>query len=373
MKLPQDFEEQPKMSPSVIYTAAGVSVFVLVVLTVVLLVNMQERGQRNPKPSPERPVQQEEDVSGSAAVQKPVDYPDTENLVGGELKPEDLDFWDMYPVKEEEEPEPEEGEKEEITQSDPATDGKHTLIKYSNGESEWALISPYLPKHEYDFTKLVCQSDRMKYYKDGKQISFVGVEISKYQEYVDFNKLKKDGIDFVMIRVGARGYGSGQLVMDEYFLDNMKRASDAGLEIGVYFFSQAVTEDEVVEEANLVLQSIQDYTVTYPVVFDMEYIENDTARVEQLSRDEKTVITKKFLKLVKDAGYNAMLYGNKEWLMKRIELSQLTDYDVWLSQPGDVPDYPYRFSMWEYTNTGTADGVAGHANLSISFIDYGEK
>lgn len=373
MKLPQDFDEQPKTSPSVIYAAIGVSAFVLVVLAAVLLVNGGADRQTATQKQPEWTEVLPETVSGNQTIQNPADYPDTESLVGGELKPEDLDFWDMYPEKPEKEPEPSAEKKEEITQSDPATDGKHTLIEYANGESEWALISPYLPKHDYDFNKLVCQSDRMKYYKDGKQVSFVGVELSKYQEYVDFNKLKKDGIDFVMLRVGARGYGSGQILLDEYFLDNLKRADDAGLQIGVYFFSQAITEEEAVEEANLVLQSIQDYTVTYPVVFDMEYIENDTARVEQLSRDEKTIIAKKFLKTIEDAGYNAMLYGNKEWLIKRIELAQLTDYDVWLSQPGDVPDYPYRFTMWEYTNTGTVDGVAGHANLSISFIDYGEK
>lgn len=369
MKLPQEFEEQPRMSPSVVYTMIGVSVFVLAVLILVLLTNGRGGSQRNPQSGqPEAQTAASENRTG----QNQSEYPDTDSLIGGELKPEDLDFWDMYP-EETEEPDEEEDKKEEITQSDPATDGKHTLIEYSNGETEWALISPYLPKHEYDFTKLVCQSDIMKYYEDGKQVSFVGVELSKYQEYVDFNKLKKAGVDFVMLRVGARGYGSGQLLMDEYFADNIKRAGDAGLLIGVYFFSQAVTEEEALEEANLVLQSIQDYNVVFPVAFDMEYIENDTARVEQLSRDEKTAITKTFLKTIKNAGYNTVIYGNKEWLMKRIDLSQLTDYDVWLSQYKDIPDYPYRFTMWEYTSTGTVDGVAGHVNMSISFIDYGEK
>ncbi len=369
MRLPQDMEEQTKMSSSVVYTIIGVSIFVLAVLILVLLTNNREGSRKNPQSGqPEAQTAVSENQTG----QNNSEYPDTESLIGGELKPEDLDFWDMYPEETEETVEEEE-KKEEIAQSDPATDGKHTLIEYSNGETEWALISPYLPKHEYDFTKLVCQSDIMKYYEDGKQVSFVGVELSKYQEYVDFNKLKKAGIDFVMLRVGARGYGSGQLLMDEYFADNIKRAGDAGLQIGVYFFSQAVTEEEALEEANLVLQSIQDYNVVFPVAFDMEYVENDTARVEQLSRDEKTAITKTFLKTIENAGYNAVLYGNKEWLMKRIDLSQLTDYDVWLSQSKDIPDYPYRFTMWEYTSTGTVDGVAGHVNMSISFIDYGEK
>lgn len=368
MKLPQDYEEQVKMSSSVKYTLIGVCSFILLVFLIVLLVNRQDHHKKFNET--ENPLK-EETVSDNQ-IQKEEEYPKTENLIGGDLKPDDLDFWDMYPETPSESPEIEE-KKEEITESDPATDGKHTLIEYADGDTEWMLISPYLPKHEYDFTKLVCQSDFMKYYKEGKQVSFVGVEISKYQEYVDFNKLKKAGVDFVMLRVGARGYGSGQLLLDEYFEDNLKRATDAGLKVGVYFFSQAISKEEVIEEANLVLQSIEGHDISYPVAFDMEYIENDIARVEQLSRDEKTTITKQFLKTIEKAGYNAVVYGNKEWLLKRIDLSQLTDYDVWLSQAKDLPDYPYRFTMWEYKRNGIVDGIAGHANMTISFIDYSEK
>lgn len=142
---------------------------------------------------------------------------------------------------------------------------------------------PYLPKHEYDFTKLVCQSDLMKYYQDGKLTSYVGVDISKYQDYVDFLKLKKAGVDFVMLRVGARGYGSGQIVLDDYFVDNIKRATDAGLQIGVYFTSQAITEEEAVEESNIVLriQRLQDHLSG---AFDMSFVDNDTTRIETVSR-----------------------------------------------------------------------------------------
>ena len=147
---------------------------------------------------------------------------------GSELHPDDFDFWDMYP-EETETPQPtEEPEETTAPEDDPSTDGKHTLVQYADGKEEWVLISPYLPKHDYDFTKLVCQSDLMKYYENGKQVSYTGVDISKFQDYVDFVKVKKAGIDFVMIRLGARGYGTGQLILDEYFQDNIKRATDAG-------------------------------------------------------------------------------------------------------------------------------------------------
>ena len=213
----------------------------------------------------------------------------------------------------------------------------------------------------------------MEYYEDGRQISFVGVDISKNNDYIDFVELKKAGIDFVMIRVGVRGYGTGQLMLDDYFFENIKRANDAGLEIGLYFFSQAITKDEAIEEANLVLENIGEYQITYPIAFDMELISGDTARIENLSREERTNIAKAFLDTIEDAGYKPMLYGNKEWLIKKVDLSKLTDYDIWLSQPGDLPDYPYKFTMWQYDTTAIVDGIAGYTNLNISFIDYSEK
>ena len=105
----------------------------------------------------------------------------------------------------------------------------------------------------------------------------------------------------------------------------------------------------------------------------MEYVENDTARVEALSRADKTKITKAFLDTIQAAGYRAMIYGDKEWLIKRIDLSQLTDYDVWLSQQKDIPDYPYKFVMWQYTTSAEIRGIDGYANLNVCFIDYSAK
>lgn len=378
MRLPDDYEEHSGMTPTVITTIVAVTLFVGLILVVVLLMNgkQNQRTGGNHSDGMQASVAVEEtlDTQGNG-----VEYPDTDELVSGStLTPDDLDFWDLYPPDEETEKETDiksagEDVVGEIEENDPATDGKHTLVQYADGKEEWVLISPYLPKHEYDFTKLVCQDNLMKYYEDGKQVSFVGVDISKYQDYVDFVKLKKAGIDFVMIRVGARGYGSGQLVLDEYFSDNIKRATDAGLDVGVYFFSQAITTDEAVEEANMVLEHIKDYTITYPVAFDMESIVNDTARIDNLTKAEKTTIAMSFLDTVAAAGYKTMIYGNKEWLIKQIDMSKLTSYDVWLSQIADIPDYPYKFTMWQYSTDAVVDGIAGYADLNISFIDYSEK
>ena len=376
MRLPDDYEERSSgMTPTILSAVVAVTLFVGVILAVVLMMNSQKKpsGNRN-QPNNQVAVSatvQAESTSGSSK------YPDTSELVtGSTLSPDDLDFWDKYPESTPTPiatPTPTPTPSAEPEENDPSKDGKHTLVKTADGKEEWVLISPYLPKNEYDFTKLVCQSNLMKYYEDGKQVSFVGTDISKYQDYVDFVKLKKAGIDFVMLRVGARGYGSGQIVMDEYFTDNIKRATDAGLDVGVYFFSQAITVEEAVEEANLVLESIKDYKITYPVAFDMEYIENDTARIDNLTKTDKTTIALAFLDTIKNAGYKTIIYGDKEWLIKHIDMSKLTAYDVWLAQEEDVPDYPYQFTMWQYTTKASIDGIAGYANLDISFIDYSEK
>lgn len=359
MKLHDDYDEHSGMTPTVVMTIVAVTVFVAAILVVVLLVNNGKKNNARNTPQSSSPViltsEEDEEISGSG------------------LHPEDLDFWDKYPPEESEEPEPEESASRERAENDPATDGKHTLVQYADGREEWVLISPYLPKHEYDFTKLVCQSGLMKYYENGKQTSYVGVDVSKFQDYIDFVKVKKAGVDFVMLRAGARGYGTGQLIVDEYFSDNLKRATDAGLEVGVYFYSQAITQEEAVEEANLVLENLGDYNLSYPIAFDMELITNDTARTDSLSRSERTNITKAFLDTVKAAGYKTMIYGNKEWLIKEIDMSKLTAYDVWLAQSADIPDYPYKFTMWQYSTQGSVDGIAGLVNLNISFIDYSEK
>lgn len=372
MKLPEEYEEQNMLSPAVIGAILAVALFVGGILILVLAMNQNSiRGNGkqdgalggNGRQTLESPIIRE---TGQATVA------DLEDILSGStISPEDLDFWDKYP---EESPEPEETpQPTEAPKEDPSKDGKHTLVKSADGEEEWVLISPYLPKHEYDFTKLVCQSDRMKYYSEGKLVSYVGADVSKLQDYIDFSKARKDGLDFVMVRVGARGYSSGQLVMDDYFTENIKRASDAGLQTGVYFFSQAVSVEEAVEEAELVLEAIADFKVTYPVAFYMDEIAGDSSRIDRLSRTEKTEIAKAFLDKVREAGYLPMLYGDKEWLIRQVDLSKVSEYDIWLSQLEDIPDYPYRFSMWQYSTTGTVDGIAGYTNLNISFIDYSEK
>lgn len=362
MNLSDDFDEKSGLTPTVVTAVVAVTLFVLVILGIVVYMNSGQFGKNsNPHVS---------SVGSVQSVQNPDD--DISNWISNsDLHPEDLDFWDKYPAPTAT-PVPTAEPIIEVTK-DPSEDGMHTLVTYANGTEEWVEINQNLPKNEYDYTKLVCQSNLMKYYVNGKKVSYVGVDISSEQDYVDFSKVKKAGIDYVMLRVGARGYSTGDLILDEYFTDNIKRASNAGLDIGVYFFSQAITTEEAIEEAEMVLEYLEGYDVNYPIAFDMEFIGNDAARTDTLTRTEKTEIAQAFLQKVESAGYKCILYGSKQWLLTEIDISKLTCYDIWLSQAGDIPDYPYNFAMWQYDYEGTVSGIAGNVNMNISFVKYTEK
>ncbi len=361
MRLPDDMEEKERIAPPIISALGAVCVVVIIIVILVLYQNRDKLGVGDAF----------ETVQTGETSQLPEET-DTLELGNSNLSPEDFDFWEMYPDNTDVETVPEEVVEEE-PKEDPSKDGKHTKIINDSGEEEWVPIDDALKKNSYNPDGFVCQSDIMKYYKDSKVISAVGADISEHLGYVDFNKLKKAGVDFCMIRVGARGYGTGQLFLDENFAQNMKGAFDAGMDVGVYFFSQAITQEEVAEEANLVLEALEDYDISYPVAFQMEYVENDTARVEQLTKKQKTEIAKIFLDTMQTAGYTPMLYGKKEWLIKKLDLSQLEGIDIWLAQNGYKPDYPYSFSMWQYSNHAIVDGISGNANLNISLIDFSEK
>lgn len=363
MRQTDEFEDTSGGLP-LIFMAIGVSFFVLFVLLLVFFLN-QDKGNRN---TPKEPGS----VSQTTEAKKKGELGDL--ISGSDRVASDLDFWDMYPIGEEKKKEPEkEVEPEEEEKPDPSTDGKHVEVVFRDGSSEWVPINPYWKRNKYDFTNLVSKNNLLHYYSDGKQISYLGVDLSKYQKEVNFAALKDAGIDFCMLRVGARGYETGALQADEYFDKYLAAAEEAGLSTGVYFYSQAVTEAEAIEEAGLVLQKIQGHKITYPIAYDMEFVENDTSRIETLTRDEKSRIALAFLNTIEDAGYTGMLYGNKEWLLKRIDLTQFFDYDIWLAEQADIPDYPYEYSMWQYTRQGEIYGIDGYVDLNISFIDYSSR
>lgn len=259
---------------------------------------------------------------------------------------------------------------EEEEEKDPSEDGNHIKVTYSDGKEEWIEVNQNLTANDYDFTKLMYEKPVMNYYVNGKKASYFGMDISKSQGVVDFNKFRKAGGDFVMLKLGGRGYSSGQVVIDEMFTEYAKSAVDADLHVGVYFFSQATTKAEAEEEAKFVIENLKGYKIKYPVAFRMETVGGDMTRVDDLSVKERTEVAQAFLEKVKAAGYIPMLYGDKEWLLTKYNLEELQKYEIWYVESEDIPDYPYKLGMWQYKTDGAIDGVAGDIKLDISFKNY---
>lgn len=387
MKLPGEEESGGGMGPSVIYMIVGVVLFASIVLVLVMQSNKSSKGGS----AYFQKVQEEKAQQEAQALEEE----ETEQTQT-KLRAEDLDFWDMYPVEEEESAEKQETEEtpkstyeekaekdrqeqeekaEQKAQEDPSLDGKHTLVTNRDGSQEWVLINSYLKKNTYDFTRLEEKNGLKKYVDGGKTLSYLGADLSKYNGDVNFASMKAAGVDYVMIRVGSRGYNTGKITLDEKFNDYIKAASEAGLQIGVYFASQAISQEEASQEADFVLQNLAPYqtSITYPVAFDMEFAANDEARIDGLRTADRTAIATTFLDKIKNAGYIPMVYGNKEWLIKEVDMTGLQQYDVWLSQEEEAPDYPYQFTMWQYTTDGVLNGVPGDVGLDISFVNYSER
>ena len=228
-------------------------------------------------------------------------------------------------------------------------------------------------KHNYDWSKLD-KTNGMYKYEDSNYTSKLGMDVSSHQGNIDWKKVKEAGVDFVIIRLGYRGYGeSGKILIDNYFEKHYQGAKAAGLEVGVYFFSQAINMDEVKEEAEFVFKNLQGKQISYPVVYDLEKIKDNVARTDNLTSEEITNMTLEFCRLVKEKGYTPSVYGNSKAFTTKMALEKLNEYSKWYAgypEAGnyDYPLYPYEFDLWQYTETGTVPGVNTKVDINIQFI-----
>lgn len=192
----------------------------------------------------------------------------------------------------------------------------------------------------------------------------MGIDVSRYQEKVDWEQVKEAGFEFVMIRVGYRGYGkAGDLKPDQLADRHYKGAKEAGLMVGAYFFSQAVSVEEAREEALYALELTRDWELDLPIVYDWEYIEE--GRAAQVDIDTLTACAIAFCQEISDVGRRTMIYVSP-WF-GNLHLDQLYEYPQWLARYTDQLDYPYRFEMWQYTSTGSVPGVQGDVDINILF------
>ncbi len=199
----------------------------------------------------------------------------------------------------------------------------------------------------------------------------LGIDVSKYNGNIDWKAVKNSGVDYVIIRCGYRGYGSGVMVEDPKYRANIQGATAAGLKVGVYYFSQAINEIEAVEEASAVLGMISGYKITYPVFIDVEYSNsNKDGRADNLSVAQRTAVAKAFCQTIQNAGYRAGVYANRTWLTSYLDMNQLNGYKVWLAQYAKEVTYKGRYDMWQYSATGKISGISGNVDLNLSYLNY---
>ena len=219
-------------------------------------------------------------------------------------------------------------------------------------------------------------SGGFKYYFNDKGVlsSKRGIDVSVYQNNIDWKAVKAAGVDFAMIRVGYRGYGqAGNMKLDVNFKKNLEGAQAAGIDCGVYFFSQAITRPEAVEEAKFVLEAIKGYNLTYPVAFDTEYYPLDEARTNQanLTDKDRTDFAIDFCETIRAAGYYPTIYASKSWLLDDMEISRLGGWDIWLAHYTNQTNFQYPYQMWQYSESGSVSGISGNkVDMNVSLKDY---
>lgn len=201
-------------------------------------------------------------------------------------------------------------------------------------------------------------------YEDDFYESFPVIDVSAYQKEIDWKKVKEDGIDNAMLRIGYRASQSGNITMDSYFKYNLKEARKAGIDVGVYFFSQAITTKEAIEEARYVIRHIKGRGVRLPVAFDMEFIQGGD-RISELTQEEKTEIADAFCQVIERNGFKPVIYGNPTWLNSNIDLRYLSRYDIWVAHYTHNTDYANDFIMWQYTDNGSVNGIKGPVDFNV--------
>lgn len=227
-------------------------------------------------------------------------------------------------------------------------------------------------KNTYDNENFKTDENGYKtYYIDGKKVSYTGIDLSEYQGDIDFEAVKNSGVDYVMLRLGGRYYSDeGLLFVDTQFETYFDEAKKAGLDVGVYFFSQATSVGEAEDEAKFIIRKLDGKKLDYPIAFDWETIEGDSARTDYVTETELTDMAIAFCNAINEAGYRSMIYSNTTLMYFTYQLERLKDYDFWIADYEDYPGMHYYFTMWQYDTNGEVDGIDHAVDLNICLKKY---
>jgi GH25 family lysozyme M1 (1,4-beta-N-acetylmuramidase) len=195
----------------------------------------------------------------------------------------------------------------------------------------------------------------------------LGIDVSKWNGDIDWDIVKAEGVDFAIIRCGYRGSSSGWLIEDPYFYKNIQGAKKAGIKVGIYFFTQATGLAEAVEEASAAVSLLGDIELDYPVFIDTESA-GGSGRADNLDSSTRTAIVNAFCQTIQASGLEAGIYASRNWYYNNLNMDDLGEYNVWLAEYRQTPEYTGKYDMWQYTSSGSVAGIEGRVDLNVSYL-----
>ncbi len=242
------------------------------------------------------------------------------------------------------------------------------FVYYTGSGFKFHLINDSLPLSQINNENLVvCNDGQIKYSENGVNTSEIGIDVSEYQGEIAWDEVADYGVSFAIMRAGYRGYVSGALVEDATVRDNIISASENGIEIGLYFFSQAVNEEEVLEEAQILIDMANEYEINGPLVIDVEKIDSNSARANYLTQGERTLLVTAFCNAIRNAGYTPMIYGNTNSLFEMLDYETIANEKIWFANFSKTLYFPYQLSVWQYSESMTIPGITGNVDIDIRF------
>ena len=225
---------------------------------------------------------------------------------------------------------------------------------------------PTIPPEANPYGRLDFQYNRNNYLLCQKQDSYPGIDVSAFQGEIDWQQVADSGIQFAIVRLGYRGYGkAGKMVEDEYAKQNLQGAREAGLAVGAYFFSQALNTQEVDEEIEFLLEILGDFQLDMPLILDWEQVGVEGARSANMDARTLTDMQLHFCSVMKEKGYDPMIYFNWYQSKNLMYLSELEEYPFWLALYQERMTYPYKVEMWQYTDQGRVPGIQGNVDINV--------